>query len=226
VARRALDQDLRARGYELATPDDAVADGAREVTLEGPGCWALAAAGDAPVGEVEIAVFDRATELGRDRGRFAVVRLCPTHTGPVRVEVQGRPAGGAIRLSRWHWPRSTRGPFGLEGSLFVRLSEATSLLAIDGLEPLAAPTVVDLREGAPLRQRSPMRGCVAIVAAGAAEIRELEVGLGPARAAPRGPLAIVRGCATGSAAIEIGATRGSGRALWQPFGHAEAAPGP
>ena len=140
---------------------------------------------------------------------------------------------GAYELRTWMWPQSIQGPFGLQGAIFVRLSEATSLLGKDGLEPTTSPTVVEAREGTPVRADVDLQAgsCYAIVAAGGPEVRDVELTLSAGNAllatsAPREPVAIVRRCVEAPARhrIEIRVTRGSGRLLHQVFS-TPAAPG-
>jgi hypothetical protein len=184
---------------------------------------------------IELGVFDRSTEMARDAaGRaWAVARVCPTRSVRVRAEVKAASGAGNYELRAWTWPRSTQGPFGLQGAIFVRLSEATSLLGHDGLEPSTTPTVVDTRENVAVRADLdlPAGNCYAIVAAGGPEAREVELSLLAGRnllanVQPREPVAILRRCIEARAAhrLELKVTRGSGQVLHQLFATAPPAP--
>jgi len=235
AARHLLDHDLRARGYVPADGAPAagtLAEGAvasHEISLDGGRCYALSAAADLPMTAIELGVFDRTAEMARDAaGRaWAVTRVCPARAVRVRAEVKAAGGAGNYELRTWNWPRSTQGPFGLQGAIFVRLSEATSLLGHDGLEPTTAPTVVDTRENTPVRADVdlPPGSCYAIVAAGGPDAREVELSLLAGQtllvtAQPREPVAIVRRCIETRARhkLELRVTRGAGQVLHQVFG--------
>lgn len=241
AARRIVDHDLRSRGYVPAPAPAAtgtLAEGAsasHELALEGGRCYALSAAADLPMTGIELAVFDRNAEMARDAaGRaWAVTRVCPLRAVRVRAEARATAGAGTYQLGTWSWPLSTQGPFGLQGAIFVRLSEATSLLGHDGFEPTTTPTVVEARAGTPQRADVdlPAGSCYAIVAAGGPEAREVELSLLAGQtvlttAQPREPVAIVRRCVEAQARhrLELRVTRGAGQVLHQVFGEAQAAP--
>jgi hypothetical protein len=233
AARRRLEHDMHARGYEAMA--DAVVDtvgngnvAQHEIALEAGKCYALTAAADASVTDVDVAVFDRQTEIGRDttNATWAVARVCPPRALRARVEVSAAAGAGQAQMRSYVWPHSTQGPFDLQGAIFVRLAEATNLLGRHGYEPSASPVLADIHEGQPVRADVDLAAgtCYALVATGNADVRDLGLSLLAgsavlANAEPHEPVAIVRACPEVQAHhhLELRSLRGSGQVLHQVF---------
>lgn len=183
-AFRSLDSDVRARGYEpVGEPVLGDASTAQpvvfEMPLEADNCYAVAAA-TTQGGEIEVHLKTsrgNAIEAEVSAGSATIVRACADGNGPHRIEVGLRRANGPVIAQAYRWPRSTRGPFGLAGVPFVRLAEATSLLSLEGYEPLGAPESSDLREGAvstyPIAFETPV--CHAVVGVGGLGVDEVDL---------------------------------------------------
>lgn len=140
-----LDADMLARGYEhYGEPAVGELQSGQSqdfaISLEGNKCYAVVAVGDGGVRDLDLAVLDsRGRELDRDveTGARPIVRVCPERSGDSRIQVRMASGGGAFRYAAYRWPRGTRGPFDLNGLIYVRLAEVTSLLQVDGYQPSA-----------------------------------------------------------------------------------------
>ncbi len=236
-----VDADMRARGYEtLGTQQrGSLTTGANrnfEIQLEGGRCYAILAVGDSTVRNLDVLLLgpDGRT-VDRDTANDArpTVRVCPESSGNFYMQVQMTEGSGNYLYKSYRWPRGTRGPFGLEGVTWVRLSEVTALLGVEGYEPdpgftpgngrlrrqgASASHNVDLTQGQ----------CYAIVAVGGEGITDLDVTLsrgntqlasdfGSANAFPS-----VRHCAQsdGRHTIAITASGGAGPYHYQIFSRA------
>jgi hypothetical protein len=167
-----------------------------------------------------------AIEAEVSAGSATIVRACADGNGPHRIEVGLRRANGPVIAQAYRWPRATRGPFGLAGVPFVRLAEATSLLSLEGYEPLGAPESSDMREGTvsthPLAFETPV--CHAVVGVGGLGVDEVDVrvtagGQTVVDDTSDGPIAIAQVCPplADGASVSVRATRGAGRVLYQLF---------
>jgi hypothetical protein len=230
---RSLDSDVRARGYEpVGEPGVGDANSGSPIVFDLPmerdRCYAVAAS-TAPGGEIEVHLKTsggQAIEAEVSAGDATIVRACADGTGPHRIEVGLRRGGGPVMARAYLWPRATRGPFGLAGVPFVRLAEATSLLAMQQYEPLGAPESSDLRQGAaktyPLVFEDPV--CHAVVGVGGLGVDEVDVevvagGQTVTTDTSDGPIAIAQVCPplAQGAEIHVRARRGAGRVLYQLF---------
>lgn len=137
------DAELRARGYETyaARSDGELAERATRETpleLEGGKCYAISAAGADGVRNLDLFLITaRGQTLDRDieQGSSAVVRVCPESTGTYTARVLLAQGEGRFSVQAYRWPRGTRGPFGLQGVIFLRLAEMMQLLSTEGYEP-------------------------------------------------------------------------------------------
>jgi len=140
---RLLDSDMRARGYEPLGEQQRGQLGARQtrdnaIQLEGGKCYAILAVGDNGVRDLDLALQNEAgATIDQDVEADArpIVRVCPQSSGRFNVQMRMADGAGNIVYAQYRWPRGTRGPFGLGGLQYVRLSEVTSLLAVEGYEP-------------------------------------------------------------------------------------------
>lgn len=236
-----LDADMRARGYEsFGTQQTGRLEqgGNRnfEIQLEGGRCYAILAVGDSAVRNLDLLLLgpDGRT-VDRDTANDArpTVRVCPNNSGNFYMQVQMTEGAGAYVYKPYRWPRGTRGPFGLEGVTWVRLSEVTALLGVEGYEPDPGFTPGNgrlRREGASASHEVELTQgqCYAIVAVGGEGINDLDVTLsrgstqlasdfGSANAFPS-----VRHCAQsdGRHTIQVRAAAGSGAYHYQIFSRA------
>lgn len=137
------DAELRARGYESygARSDGELVEHATRETpleLEGGKCYAIAAAGADGVRNLDLFLITaRGQTLDRDveDDSTAVVRVCPQSTGTYTARVLLAAGDGRFSVQAYRWPRGTRGPFGLQGVIFLRLAEMMQLLSSEGYEP-------------------------------------------------------------------------------------------
>ncbi len=237
-----LDADMRARGYESYgdQTEGSLEQGENrnfEIQLEGGRCYAILAVGDSTVSNLDLLLLDpRGRPADRDTATDArpTVRVCPQSSGNYYMQVQMTAGSGPYVYAPYRWPRGTRGPFGLEGVTWVRLSEVTALLGVEGYDPdpgftpgrgrlrregASATHEVDLVQGQ----------CYAVVAVGGEGISDLDITLslgntqlvsdfGSANAFPS-----VRHCAqsSGRHTIQITARSGSGSYHYQIFSRSE-----
>lgn len=234
---RLLDADMRARGYE------AFGDASRgslgqgetqdfEIRLEGGKCYAILAVGDNGVRDLDLILLDRnGRQIDRDveTDPRPVVRVCADRTGDYRMQVRMFSGSGNFVYQPYRWPRGTRGPFGLEGLIYVRLAEVTSLLGVDGYEPDvdAAPGRGRLaREGQSRTHELRLeRGqCYSVLVVGGEGVHDLDVTLTQgdtplATDGSRTAFPNVRHCPeqTGNYTLKVQAGAGSGDYFYQIF---------
>ncbi len=187
---RLLDADMRARGYEShAEPSrGSLEQGSTQdfqISLEGGKCYAILAVGDNGVRDLDLILLDsRGRQVDRDveTDPRPVVRVCADRTGDFTMQVRMYSGSGSFVYAPYRWPRGTRGPFGLEGLIYVRLAEVTSLLAVEGYEPDvdAAPGRGRLaREGASRTHDLQLTGgqCYSVLVVGGDGVNNLDVTL-------------------------------------------------
>jgi len=232
---------MRARGYEsLGTPSHAHLDegGTQEyeVDLEGNKCYAILAVGDSGVRNLDLMLLDSAGhEVDRDDAADSrpTVRVCPTADGHYRMRVRMMSGVGDYVYAPYRWPRGTHGPFGLAGLIYVRLSEVTALLAVEGFAPdpnysmergtLAAEGATDSQE-----LHLSAGSCYSITVVGGDGIHDIDLTLtqGTTQVATdlgvRNAFPSVRQCVstTGDYRLSVRATSGSGPYVMQIFSRA------
>ncbi|HHH27645.1 MAG TPA: hypothetical protein ENK57_04780 [Polyangiaceae bacterium] len=237
-----LDADMRARGYESygsQTNGSLEQGGSRtlEIQLEGGLCYAILAVGDTTVNNLDLHLLDpRGRPVDQDTAPDArpTVRVCPRSSGNYQMQVSMTSGSGAFVYAPYRWPRGTRGPFGLEGVTWVRLSEVTALLDVEGYEPDPGFTPGRgrlRRQGASAsHQVELVQGqCYAIVAVGGEGISDLDITItfgGTQLASDYGSgnaFPSVRHCAqsSGQHTIQITAAAGSGSYHYQIFSRAD-----
>lgn len=237
-----LDADMRARGYESygqQTTGQLAQGGTRnfQIELEGGRCYAILAVGDGGVRDLDLHLLDPSgREVDRDIAQDPrpTVRVCPQRSGSYQMQVEMTAGAGSYVYAPYRWPRGTRGPFGLEGLIYVRMAEVTALLSVEGFEPDPGFTPENgqlRREGATATHDVQLnRGqCYAIVVAGGDGVNDLDVTLSQggnqlaSDFGSRNAFPSVRHCATqdGSYRITITAANGSGRYHWQVFSRAQ-----
>ena len=236
-----LDADMRARGYEtLAPPQHAtLAEGGTqeyEVDLTGNNCYAILAVGDSGVRNLDLTLLDASgTEVDRDDAGDTrpTVRVCPAADGHYRMRVRMMSGTGNYVYAPYHWPRGTHGPFGLAGLIYVRLSEVTALLGVEGFVPDANYSMQRgtlAREGASDTQQLQLSAgsCYSITVVGGDGIHDIDLTLtqGSTQVATdlgvRNAFPSVRQCVstTGSYTLGVRATSGSGPYAMQIFSRA------
>ncbi|HJL17054.1 MAG TPA: hypothetical protein RMH99_15420, partial [Sandaracinaceae bacterium LLY-WYZ-13_1] len=237
-----LDADMRARGYESygeqtnGRLDEA---GTRnfEIQLEGGRCYAILAVGDTGVRDLDLHLLNqRGQEVDRDTASDArpTVRVCPESSGNYYMQVQMTSGSGAYVYAPYRWPRGTQGPFGLEGLTWVRLSEVTALLSVEGFTPDAGFTPENgqlRRQGASATHQVNLESgqCYAIVVVGGEGVNDLDVTLsrGGTQLASdfgsRNAFPSVRQCVQqgGRHTITVSAAEGSGDYHYQVFSRTE-----
>lgn len=140
---RLIHSEMQARGYEaFGQPSrGSLEQGATRdfaVSFEGGKCYAILAVGDNGVRDLDILLLDAGgDQIDQDVDTDArpIVRVCPQQTGQYRMQVRMFSGAGNFVYAAYQWPRGTRGPFGLEGLIYVRLAEVTALLQVEGYEP-------------------------------------------------------------------------------------------
>lgn len=250
-----VDAEIRARGYVAygePTPGALPAGGHRdyEVDLEGEKCYAIIAAGSAAVSRLDLTLVDRrGREVDRDgsAGARPAVRVCPPRDGHYTVRVAlggqrpratgeggGDPANGYV-YAVYRWPRGIRGPFGLEGLMYVRLAELTSLLSAEGYEPDPGftPEGGRIQPGAARSHTLPFTGgkCYAVVTVGGDGVSRIALQLNDnagrvvAGVTRLHSHASVRHCAPadGPYRVDVTASAGSGRYHIQVFSRPDSA---
>ena len=134
---------MLARGYERhgSSVNGQLAQGGDrsiEVQLEGGLCYAILAVGDESITDLNLRLQDsRGRAVDQDIAADArpTVRVCPTRSGTYTMHVQVAGGAGGFVYAQYRWPRGTEGPFGLRGVTWVRLSEVTALLGVEGYSP-------------------------------------------------------------------------------------------
>ncbi len=241
-----LDADMRARGYEsLGTPQHAHLDegGTQEyeVDLEGNKCYAILAVGDSGVRNVDLTLLDTTGhEVDRDDAGDArpTVRVCPSADGHYRMRVRMMSGTGDYVYAPYRWPRGTHGPFGLAGLVYVRLSEVTAMLAVEGFAPDANYSMErgTLRaEGASDSQQLQLTAgsCYSITVVGGDGVHDLDLALVQGSSPVATDLGVrtafpsVRQCVTtsGNYTLSVRASSGSGPYVMQVFSRAGTADG-
>jgi len=234
---RLIDADMRARGYE---PYGQPARGELtegqtrdfEISLEGGKCYAIQGVGDNGVRDLDLILLGSdGSQIDRDVETDArpAVRVCAPTTGGYRMQVRMFRGQGSFVYAPYRWPRGTRGPFGLEGLIYVRLAEVTSLLAVEGFEPDvdSAPGRGALaREGQSRSQNLNLAAnqCYAVLVVGGEGVNNLDVTLAQgsnqvAREETRTAFPSVRHCTqqAGRFSLNVQATAGSGQYFYQIF---------
>ncbi|MCC6873939.1 MAG: hypothetical protein IT378_06455 [Sandaracinaceae bacterium] len=239
-----LDEDLHARGYaSLGQPQDAtLATGAlhdARLRLGAGECYAVAAVGEPSVSDLAIAIFDAGNhpvEGDISHGLHPVTRTCIRDPGVYTVRLYMREGQGPFRYAAYRWTRGTRGPFGVEGLLYVRVAEATALLEARGYTPDPSFTPIKgsfRREGAQQEHRLAIDegGCVIVVAVGGPGVRDLDASLAtgmgpPASDRDGGAMIALEACASSHQRTELSlaSTRGSGEYFFQVFRRDESRP--
>jgi hypothetical protein len=234
---RLIDADIRARGYMPYgdQPRGELAEGQTRdfsLQLEGGKCYAILGVGDNAVRDLDLILKDgtgRTLDQDLETDARPVVRVCPEQTGQYTMTIRMFAGAGNFVYAPYRWPRGTRGPFGLEGLIYVRLGEVTSLLAVEGYEPdpSAAPGQGNLRrEGASASHNIQLEGgqCYAILTVGGEGISNVDLSLKDgsnevATDASRSAFPTVRYCPTqtGRFRLEVGSASGSGRYFYQVF---------
>ncbi len=233
---RLLDADMIARGYEhYGEPASGeLAQGQTQdfgITLEGGKCYAILAVGDGGVRDLDLAVLDASgNAIDRDVEADArpVVRVCPERSGESRIQVRMASGGGAFHYAAYRWPRGTRGPFNLNGLIYVRLAEVTSLLSVDGYQPSAdfMPDRGQLRTGASGRHsiHLPANRCLSILVVGGDGVHDLDARLSfgssqLAADATHNAFPDIRFCTerAGNYTLEVTARTGAGEYFYQVF---------
>lgn len=233
-----LDADMRARGYESLgdqTTGQLAEAGTRNfaIQLEGGRCYAILAVGDTGVRDLDLHLLDPSgREVDRDVANDArpTVRVCPEASGNFYMQVQMSSGSGQYVYAPYRWPRGTQGPFGLEGLTWVRLSEVTALLGVEGYAPDAGftPETGTLRrQGQTVTHHVNLSAgqCYAVVAVGGQGISDLDVTLsqGGTQLASdfgsRNAFPSLRQCVQSDAryTITITAAEGSGPYVYQIF---------
>lgn len=234
---RLLDNDMRARGYEPygePTRGSLTQGQTREIPiqLETGRCYAILAAGDTAVRDLDLLLLDSAgRQIDRDRAPDArpTVRVCATASGSFNMQVRMFAGTGAFAYQAYRWPRGTSGPFGLRGLIYVRLAEVTALLQVDGYGPDDAidPGRGTLRsQGSSADETVTLQSgeCYAVVAVGGDGVADLDLTLshgGQEVATDQSVSAFpsVRHCATatGPHRIRLRAVDGAGPYFYQVF---------
>lgn len=179
-----LDADMRVRGYEvLSTPTrgQLTAPMTFPVSLSGDNCYALLAVADAGVRRLSISLHDPSgREVDRDDSGSVrpTVRVCAPSSGSYELRLAAAEGSGSFVLASYHWPRGTRGPFGLSGLTFVRLAEMNALLEAEGFQPDPSTMPVQGRvtRGGESSHTISLAGgqCYSILVAGGEGVRDLD----------------------------------------------------
>lgn len=231
-----LEADILARGYETfgeRANGQLQQAGERDLQLEleGGKCYAIVAVGGNGVRDLDLSLIDPGgREVDADAGTDArpIVRTCPDDSGHFLMKVKMAQGQGAFIYRAFRWPRGTRGPFGLRGLTWVRLSEQVQLLGVEGFEPDAnfAPGRGTLRrEGADARHNLELeQGCYSIVAVGGDGVRDLDLTLqqgsrGITADGTRDAMPRVTHCTDSAASfrLEVTAASGNGDYFFQVF---------
>lgn len=231
----ALNANITARGYESYgdSANGSLRPGdSRDfpLALEGGKCYAIVAQGDGRVSNLDLVLRDsRGREVDRDVAQDPrpIVRVCPERTGEYTMAVNMAQGGGDFVYQAYRWPRGTRGPFGLNGLIYVRLSEVSALLRQEGYSPSGGipPGQGSLsRQGARGQHEIELSGgCVAILVVGGDGVNDLDVSVSSRGAQPvgedsRNAFPSVRFCpGAGNYTVNVEAAGGSGDYFYQVF---------
>jgi hypothetical protein len=181
--------DMRMRGYEAVQPWlPMTASGMQhhaEVSLPGPACHALVAMAERPNASMSLRLLTSAggEPLDNDESDSGTThtRVCTLKPQTITLEAQITPES-ATYYAVYRWPRGTQGPFGLQGVIYVRLAEMTSLLQTEGYAPdpnhrlTQHPMRADLRP-ATTSFRLQSRICYSVLALGDGSLRDIELTL-------------------------------------------------
>lgn len=238
-----LDADMRARGYESFGTSargelSEAGTNAYDVDLEGGKCYAILAVGDSGVRNLDLMLLDATgREVDRDVAADArpIVRVCPPANGHYRMQVRMASGTGAYIYAAYRWPRGIRGPFGLEGLIYVRLAELTALLNVEGYSPDPGYDLEQGRlrsEGANATHRLHLAGgqCYSIAVVGGDGMSDVEVSLSRGATTVASDVGVasafssVRRCveSEGDYTLTVSAASGSGPYLYQVFSRADA----
>lgn len=238
-----LDADMRARGYEAfggSSRGELSEAGttAYDIDLQAGNCYAVLAVGDSGVRNLDLTLLDaNAREVDRDDGPDArpIVRVCPSANGHFRMQVRMSSGTGAYFYAAYRWPRGIRGPFGLEGLIYVRLAELNQLLSVEGYTPDPGYDLEQSRlraEGASATHTLRLNGgqCYSIAVVGGDGAHDIDVSLArggnvvASDAGVRSAFSSVRRCVetTGDFTLNVTAASGSGPYLYQVFSRADA----
>jgi hypothetical protein len=230
-----LNANITARGYEAYgdSANGSLRPGESRdfpLALEGGKCYAIVAQGDGRVSNLDLVLRDSGRrEVDRDVAQDPrpIVRVCPEQTGEYTMAVNMAQGGGDFVYQAYRWPRGTRGPFGLNGLIYVRLSEVSALLRQEGYSPSGGipPEQGSLaRQGARGQHEIELSGgCVAILVVGGDGVNDLDVSV-TSRGAPaagedsRNAFPSVRFCPNaGTYTVNVEAAGGSGDYFFQVF---------
>lgn len=237
-----LDADMRARGYVTLGEQTVgqLAAGAERtypVELEGGRCYAILAVGDSGVGDLDLRLeAPNGQEIDRDiaDGPRPTVRVCARSTGTYTMHVQVAQGSGQYVYASYRWPRGTQGPFGMQGVTWVRMSEVTALLSVEGYspDPGFTPGAGQLRrQGATASHQVEFAAgeCYAVVVVGGEGVSDLDVTLARSGTqlasdyGSRNAFPSVRQCVeqAGQYSFEITAADGTGEYHYQIFRRSE-----
>jgi hypothetical protein len=237
-----LDADMRARGYEgLGTSSRGelgeAGTNAYDVDLEGGKCYAILAVGDSGVRNLDLTLLDASgREVDRDVASDTrpIVRVCPSTDGHYRMQVRMTSGSGVYFYAAYRWPRGIRGPFGLEGLIYVRLAELQALLSVEGYSPDPGYDLeqANLRsEGTSATHRLHLNGgqCYSIAVVGGDGVSDIDVALArggteiTSDGGVRSAFPSLRHCVTttGDFTLTVRAAAGSGPYLYQVFSRAD-----
>ncbi|MFK7998461.1 MAG: hypothetical protein AB8H86_02650 [Polyangiales bacterium] len=231
----ALNANITARGYEAYgdSANGSLRPGESRdfpLALEGGKCYAIVAQGDGRVSNLDLVLRDSSRrEVDRDVAQDPrpIVRVCPERTGEYTMAVNMAQGGGDFVYQAYRWPRGTRGPFGLNGLIYVRLSEVSALLRQEGYSPSGGipPGQGSLaRQGARGQHEIELSGgCVAVLVVGGDGVNDLDVTVrsrsGQATGEDsRNAFPSVRFCpSAGTYTVNVEAAGGSGAYFYQVF---------
>lgn len=184
-----LDADMRARGYESfgnQVEGQLATGGTRnfEIQLEGGRCYAILAVGDGGVRDLDLLLLDGGgDEVDRDIAVDArpTVRVCPQRSGNFYMQVRMTDGTGQYVYAPYRWPRGTSGR-GMSGLAWLRSSEVTALLDVEGYQPDPGFDVESgrlARTGASASHTLNLSGgqCYAIVVVGGDGVNDLDITL-------------------------------------------------
>ena len=213
-------------------------DQSQPVRFEAGACYAVAAAGDSTVRDLDLFLTDPSgAEVDRDYAQDAdpVVRVCPPATGEFTLRMHMTAGQGGIRLGLFRWNSGTSGA-GMSGLLFVRNAEVTRILQADGYQGDADFELVrgTIREGRSATRTVNLQNgaCYAFVGVGGTGVSDLNLVVQHGRAAVAedrtlGAFPAARYCAheSGAHSVVISSAHGSGDFVFRVFRRQDAAPG-
>lgn len=239
---RRIDGDIRARGYlPMGQPMQfALEEGGQrelDVNLQGERCYAVVAVGDRGIENLDVSLYgpdSGAIDHELDDGSTAIVRACPDKNGTHKLRVSMKKGGGRFVYAPYHWPRGTRGPFGLSGLIYVRVMEVTTLLGMESYMPdeNAEPQTGALRRrGSSQTHQFTLAGgsCYALLAVGERGLNDIGLTLrenGEVVAQDQSTTAFpdLRYCPgrSGEYVLQVTAEKGEGSYFFQVFRQQEA----